>query len=86
MCGYMRVKEAKSHKSVPIVIITYCDNLKRIACGSHLDYLDHITDLRPKRCTYVRFTSVHCPVSTLVVSFKQPQESESTFESYVLAD
>ena len=40
---YMRVKEAKSYKSVPIVIITYCENLKRIV------EVILITDLRPKR-------------------------------------
>ena len=75
MCGFMRVKEAKSHKSVPIVIITYCENLKRIV------EVILITDLR-----YVRLTSVNCPVCTLVGSFEQPQESGSSFESYVLAD
>ena len=71
----MRVKEAKSHKSVPIVIITYCKNLKRIV------EVILITDLRPKRCTS---DLRQCPVSSLVVSFDQPQKSEFTFECYVL--
>ena len=81
MCGYMRVKEAKSQKSVSTVIITYCENLKRIV------EVILITDLRPKRC---KSDLRQCTVPFLLWSFLSislsPQESESTFESYVLAD